>query len=752
MRFPVALLAGALGSCALFPGLRSKEPTGRPSPKRYLLPGLRPRIDETLGRPYDATTPFGSSGDRLWATSPQGFGFDEGIHFLYRTDFVPYRLRIEGRTPGKAWSSVSHVHVDAAPDASGLEVSTDKFLTIDDVAVVVVTARAGAERATLDLEVTLPWAAAASWDEPAARETGVPIQGTTVLNEIPVALAFGGRAPGAHVDRLALESGRPTRVRFDLEPRAVRQAFLACALDTDAGGARQRLGRWLEATDAVAQQVEETQRWFDTNVATFDCSDPLVTKVFWHRAYLLRKDFFWPRLGRLSRRCCAEGRWRSTWYPNVISYGAAHQIREARWLADPSYAWGELLTWIENPRPDGIFPSHVTPAGPQPGQYADWIASTPPEVHAVHPDEELLGRCLGPCIRNAEAWLDVFDRDHDALPAVDSHWWTGMEWQPSFFAFEGFRPDEGDGKEADLERVDLASYVFGGASAVAETAEILGRPDVASRARAVASRIRDAVETKLWSRDDRWFYSVRESDDEPARVKEVVGVYPFYFGLPTPGAGYEAAWDSLLDPEELWGDWPVRSCSARCPAYHPGRAWPVGHDVTSSCMWNGPTWPHANSVVMTAMARALRDYAPSRLTSRHLFHLFTSHTRAQVSRDGRTTTGEYYNADTGAWLTDERDYEHSTYLDVLIPELIGLRPRNDDVLEIDPLLPDPSEGGWSWFLLDGQSYRGRSITIAWDSPGGLHHLPGMREGFSVYVNGKLAGYRPDLGRIEIPLR
>ena len=39
------------------------------------------------------------------------------------------------------------------------------------------------------------------------------------------------------------------------------------------------------------------------------------------------------------------------------------------------------------------------------------------------------------------------------------------------------------------------------------------------------------------------------------------------------------------------------------------------------------------------------------------------------------------------WKTAERDYNHSTWLDILIPDLLGLVPRNDDILELDPLLP-----------------------------------------------------------------
>jgi len=45
------------------------------------------------------------------------------------------------------------------------------------------------------------------------------------------------------------------------------------------------------------------------------------------------------------------------------------------------------------------------------------------------------------------------------------------------------------------------------------------------------------------------------------------------------------------------------------------------------------------------------------------------------------------NGDTGQWKTAERDYNHSTWLDILIPDLVGLVPRDDAVLEIDPLVP-----------------------------------------------------------------
>ena len=63
--------------------------------------------------------------------------------------------------------------------------------------------------------------------------------------------------------------------------------------------------------------------------------------------------------------------------------------------------------------------------------------------------------------------------------------------------------------------------------------------------------------------------------------------------------GYESAWASILDPNQFWTTWPVASASKECPAYSQTN-WP-DDGRAAGCMWNGPTWPHANSLVMTAM-------------------------------------------------------------------------------------------------------------------------------------------------------
>ena len=92
-----------------------------------------------------------------------------------------------------------------------------------------------------------------------------------------------------------------------------------------------------------------------------------------------------------------------------------------------------------------------------------------------------------------------------------------------------------------------------------------------------------------------------------------------------------------------------------------------------------------------------------------------------------------------------KDYNHSTYNDLIITGLIGLRPRVDHILEVNPLLPDQR---WSYFCLDNVRYKDHTISIFWDESGERY---GYGAGLSVLVDGLKVGHSPSLGRITAKL-
>ena len=247
-----------------------------------------------------------------------------------------------------------------------------------------------------------------------------------------------------------------------------------------------------DARDVLASHIKDYQSWFDSNLAYFDCSDPFIRKMYYHRAYVLRKNMLDPKLGRMRWPTQSEGRWRSTWYPNVISYGAGHQVREARWLRDPAYWQGHLKTWAENEKADGVYPSHVLPGGPSNGQYTDWITSTAWDGQLVHPDDKFLADVVDKLAANVRGWQKTCDPDGDGLLRVDSHWWTGMEYQPSFFFFSDYKASrdfDQPARQVSLDRVDLTAYNYGNAVAVARIYRKLGQSAKAEEFDRLAAKI-----------------------------------------------------------------------------------------------------------------------------------------------------------------------------------------------------------------------------------------------------------------------
>ena len=77
-------------------------------------------------------------------------------------------------------------------------------------------------------------------------------------------------------------------------------------------------------------------------------------------------------------------------------------------------------------------------------------------------------------------------------------------------------------------------------------------------------------------------------------------------------------------------------------------------------------------------------------------------------------------------------------LDFVISDLLGLKPKIDNVIEINPLIPD----NWDWFCLDRILYHEKEITIIWDKTGEKYK---KGKGLMVFIDGEL---RTKTDRIE----
>ncbi len=77
-----------------------------------------------------------------------------------------------------------------------------------------------------------------------------------------------------------------------------------------------------------------------------------------------------------------------------------------------------------------------------------------------------------------------------------------------------------------------------------------------------------------------------------------------------------------------------------------------------------------------------------------------------------------------------KDYNHSGICDLVISDLLGLKAKVNDVVEIHPLIPD----NWDWFCLDRVFYHEKEITIIWDKTSEKYK---KGKGLMIFIDGKL---------------
>lgn len=137
------------------------------------------------------------------------------------------------------------------------------------------------------------------------------------------------------------------------------------------------------------------------------------------------------------------------------------------------------------------------------------------------------------------------------------------------------------------------------------------------------------------------------------------------------------------------------------------------------------------------------------MSAKVFYDEFHKYAMSHIKR-GVSYLGEYQDEKTGYWLKGDNPrssyYNHSGFCDLVINDLIGLKPRADNVLDIYPLIP---QGQWNWFCLSDVAYHGHRLTIMWDKDGSKYH---RGAGFFIYADKKLLSHTPTLKHVTTTLR
>ncbi len=448
--------------------------------------------------------------------------------------------------------------------------------------------------------------------------------------------------------------------------------------------------------------------WMKENIPFFECPDKSFEQIYYYRWWTFRKHIKKTSDGFVFTEFLAQighsGKY------NTISCALGHHIREGRWLHDKRYIDEYARFW---------YVGHE--GGPQPHfhKYSHWGTWALYNRYLVNRDKAFVVTLLDSFIRDYEAWTE-----EQGLK-------NGLFWQ--YDGRDGMEESISGGGRVKNARPPLNSYMYAAAVAISKVAELAGKDAIAKEYAQKASDLKRLVHELMWD-DKAKFFKVRHPNGDLADVREELGYIPWYFNLPR--QGHEQAWLQLTDEQGFKAPMGITTAERRHPQFR-------SHGV-GTCEWDGAVWPYATSQTLVAMANVIRHYEQQYVSRADYFDALMTYARSHRYR-GKPYISEYLDEINGKWLKPDADrsryYNHSTFCDLVINGLVGLEPRQDNTLLVDPLLP---EDEWDWFCLDNVPYHGRIVTILWDRTGDKY---GRGNGFSIFVDGKKIAHSDELTRL-----
>jgi hypothetical protein len=456
----------------------------------------------------------------------------------------------------------------------------------------------------------------------------------------------------------------------------------------------------------------QSWEWLKGNIPPFTCPDAEMERIYYYRWWTFRKHIKQTPAGIIITEFITPVRHAGTY--NSISCALGHHIAEGRWLRDQSYLEQYIRFWFRSNdgKPEGKFHN-----------YSSWVAAALYDRFLVNGDKNLLLELLDELVVDYLKW-----EEEKRLP-------SGLFWQ--YDVRDGMEESISGSRKHKNARPTINSYMYANALAIAAIARMANRPDLVQTYADKAGQIKRLVQDQLWDPAAR-FFKAQTGESHLSDAREAIGFIPWCFRLPDPG--YEDAWARFPDPQGFDAPFGITTAERRHPQFR-------SHGV-GKCEWDGAVWPFATSQTLDALANMLRHYPQSHITRQHYFQALQTYVKSQ-HREGRPYIGEYLDETTGEWLKGDnprsRDYNHSTFCDLIITGLVGVVPSADETIEINPLLPP---GEWDWFCLDQLPYHGKMLTILWDRDG-AHFSRGR--GLRIYVNEKLVAESPELARLKTGL-
>lgn len=459
----------------------------------------------------------------------------------------------------------------------------------------------------------------------------------------------------------------------------------------------------------------DAYQWLSANIPLFDCPDSTLQQIYYFRWWSFRKHLVQTPFGFIFTEFITPVKFGGAF--NGISSATGHQVYEGRWLRNAAYIEQYAAYWMFGD------PQQKKPVF---HKFSTWIDDAVYGLYLVKNNSAYVERMLPALAADYKKW-----ESENLLP-------NQLFWQ--FDVRDAMEESISGSRKVKNMRPTINSYMFGNAAALAKMYHLTGQQEQAAFFEKKASRLRTLVMDSLWD-PKAGFFEVKHPNGRFADAREAIGFIPWYFNLPYDAKTYAIAWDQLTDTAGFSAPWGITTAERRHPLF---RTHGTGH----GCEWDGAVWPYATTQTLKALSNLLNNYKhQNNMSKKVFFDALHKYSWAQ-QKDGKPFIGEYQDEKTGFWLRNNprsRYYNHSGFADLVINDLVGIKPASGNTFIIAPLIP---KGAWDWFCLDNVSYHDRNLTVLWDKTG--HHYE-KGKGFRVFVDGVQVRHSKTLKKVVISL-
>jgi len=456
--------------------------------------------------------------------------------------------------------------------------------------------------------------------------------------------------------------------------------------------------------------------WMASHIPLIDIPDKEIEAIYYFRWWTFRKHIKKTEKEFIISEFLPPVSWAGKY--NSISSACGHHIKEGRWLRNEEAINAYIRYWYQGS--DNL------------NSYSHWLEYAIYELCKQRKDFSIALENLDSMIRFYQERECINFRKDIGL------FWSLCDRDAMEYSISG-----------DGFRLPLNTYMCANALAISEFARLAGRLIDAEIFKKKSEALSLNIEKFFWVTKEQFYMNIYCMDkngigdfsriDHRFSTRELWGFLPWYFHIAPEGR--ESAFSQLADDKGFYAPFGLTTAEQRHPCFgcfYTGEElnqWLLsrGQNTIGSkgheCLWNGPVWPFATSFALTALINSKR---PDDGLFYHLLKQYANSHHLEQCPDSPYWIDEVLHPLTGDWISRTRlkewsdnkgwdeekggiergkDYNHSTFCDLVISGLFGIQIDGDDI-SVKPRFPID----WDYAVLHHIPFAGKLYTVNYIRP------------------------------------